>query len=100
MAQDDSRQNDRNFTRMRPKDDGNAPRKGPKFNIYWIWAIIFAVLVGFQFFGSFTPDAKPLDSEQEFRTKMLETGDVAKLVIVTNKNLVRVYIKKESLNKP
>ena len=100
MAQDDSRQNDRNFSRMRPKDDGNAPRKGPKFNIYWIWAIIFAVLVGFQFFGSFTPDAKPLDSEQEFRTKMLETGDVAKLVIVTNKNLVRVYIKKESLNKP
>jgi cell division protease FtsH len=85
---------------MRPKDDGNAPRKGPKFNIYWIWAIIFAVLVGFQFFGSFTPDAKPLDSEQEFRTKMLETGDVAKLVIVTNKNLVRVYIKKESLSKP
>jgi cell division protease FtsH len=85
---------------MRPKDDGSAPRKGPKFNIYWIWAIIFAVLVGFQFFGSFTPDAKPLDSEQEFRTKMLETGDVAKLVIVTNKNLVRVYIKKESLNKP
>lgn len=100
MAQDDSRQNDRNFSRLRPKDDGNAPRKGPRFNIYWIWAIIFAVLVGFQFFGSFTPDAKPLESEQEFRTKMLETGDVAKLVIVTNKNLVRVYIKKESLNKP
>jgi cell division protease FtsH len=100
MAQDDSRQNDRNFPRLRPNSDGNTPRKGPKFNIYWIWAIIFAVLVGFQFFGSFTPDAKPLDSEQEFRTKMLETGDVAKLVIVTNKNLVRVYIKKESLNKP
>jgi AFG3 family protein len=100
MAQDDSRQNERNFSRLRPKDDGNAPRKGPKFNIYWIWAIIFAVLVGFQFFGSFTPDAKPLDSEQEFRTKMLQTGDVAKLVIVTNKNLVRVYVKKESLNKP
>jgi cell division protease FtsH len=100
MAQDDSRQNERNFSRLRPKDDGNTPRKGPKFNIYWIWAIIFAVLVGFQFFGSFTPDAKPLDSEQEFRNKMLETGDVAKLVIVTNKNLVRVYIKKDSLQKP
>jgi AFG3 family protein len=100
MAQDDSRQNDRNFSRLRPRDDGNAPRKGPKFNIYWIWAIIFAVLVGFQFFGSFTPDAKALDSEQEFRNNMLETGDVAKLVIVTNKNLVRVYIKKDSLQKP
>jgi cell division protease FtsH len=100
MAQDESRQNDRNFPRLRPKEDGNAPRKGPKFNIYWIWAIIFAVLVGFQFFGSFTPDAKPLESEQDFRNNMLETGDVQKLVIVTNKNLVRVYIKKESLQKP
>lgn len=101
MAQDDSRQNDRSFPRLRPKEDGNNPRKGPKFNIYWVWAIIFAVLVGFQFFGSaFTPDAKPLESEQEFRNNMLETHDVEKLVIVTNKNLVRVYIKKESLQKP
>lgn len=100
MAQDDSRQNDRGFPRLRPKDDSNNPKKGPKFNIYWVWAIIFAVLVGFQFFGSFTPDAKPLESEQEFRNNMLETGDVQKLVIVTNKNLVRVYIKPESLKKP
>ena len=64
MAQDDQRQNDRNFPRLRPRDDGsNSPRKGPKFNIYWIWAIIFAVLVGFQLFGSFSPDAKHIDSE-------------------------------------
>jgi cell division protease FtsH len=100
MAQDDQRQNDRSFQRLRPKDDGNTPRKGPKFNIYWVWAIIFAVLVGFQFFGSFTPDAKPLENDREFREKMLETRDVAKLVLVTNKNLIRVYIKKDSLNKP
>ncbi len=76
MAQDDPRQSERDFPRIRPKDDGSNPKKGPRFNIYWIWAIIFAVLVGFQFFGSFAPDAKPLDSEQEFRTRMLETGDV------------------------
>lgn len=99
MAQDDKRPNER-FPRIRPREDGNAPKKGPKFSIYWVWAIIFAVLVGFQFFGSFSPEAKPLESEQEFRTNMLETGDIAKLVIVTNKNLVRVYIKKDSLQKP
>jgi AFG3 family protein len=100
MAQDDSRQNDRSFPRLRPKDDAGAPRKGPKFNIYWIWAIIFAVLVGSQFYNSLSPDAKPLDSEQEFRNNMLEKGDVDHLVLVTNKNLVRVYIKKASLDKP
>ncbi len=100
MAQDENKPNDRNFPRMRPRDDNNAPKKGPKFNIYWIWAIIFAVLVGFQFFGNFTPDAKPIESEQEFRNNMLSRGDVEKLVIVTNKNVVRVYIKNDSLQKP
>ena len=99
MSQDDTRQNDRNFPRLRPRDDNN-PRKGPRFSIYWIWAIIFAVLVGFQIFGSFTPDAKQLDSELEFTEKMLKPGDVDKLILVTNKNLVRVYIKKDSLAKP
>ena len=99
MSQDDSRQNDRNFPRLRPRDDNN-PKKGPRFSIYWIWAIIFAVLVGFQIFGSFTPDAKQLESEMEFTNNMLRKGDVARLVLVTNKNLVRVYIKKDSLDKP
>lgn len=100
MAQDDQRQSDRNFPRLRPRDDGNTPRKGPRFSIYWIWAIIFAVLVGFQIFGSFSPDAKQVDSELEFRKDMLETGDVDKLVIVTNKNIVRVYLKPTALDKP
>lgn len=99
MAQDENKPNDRNFPRMKPRDDNN-PKKGPRFNIYWVWAMIFAVLVGFQFFGSFTPDAKPIESEQEFRNKMLSQGDVERLVIVTNKNIVRVYINKDSLSKP
>ena len=96
MSQDESRQNDRNFPRLRPRDDG-GPRKGPKFNIYWVWAIIFAVLVGFQLFGSFAPDAKTI-TDLEFY-KMLDNGDVEKLNTVTNKNTVRVFIKKERLDK-
>src|SRR5882724_984403 len=102
MPQDNMKQNDKtNFPRFRPRggDDDNNPRKGPKFSIYWIWAIIAAVLLGFNFFGAFTPDAHHLDSEQDFRNNMLEKGDVARLVLVTNKNLVRVYIKKDSLDK-
>jgi AFG3 family protein len=96
MSQDDSRQNDRNFPRFRPREDGSGNnRKGPKFNIYWVWAIIFAVLVGFQLFGSFSPDAKEIN-ELEFY-KMLEAGDIEKLNTVTNKNIVRVYIKKDRL---
>ncbi|HTQ63949.1 MAG TPA: ATP-dependent zinc metalloprotease FtsH [Puia sp.] len=97
------KQNDKtNFTRFRPRggdDNNNGPRKGPRFSIYWVWGIIAAILLGFQFWG-FSPDAHHLDSELEFRENMLEKGDVAKLVLVTNKNIVRVYIKKDSLDKP
>ncbi|NML20365.1 ATP-dependent zinc metalloprotease FtsH [Pseudoflavitalea sp. G-6-1-2] len=98
MSQDEQRQNERNFPpRMRPKDDANGNRKGPKFNIYWVWAIIFAVLVGFQLFGSLTPDTKEINQIEFF--KMLQAGDVDHVTTITNKNRVRVYLKKESVEK-
>lgn len=92
-------QGERNTNRFKQREE-NGQRKPPKFNIYWVWAIIFAVIVGFQLFGSFTPDAKKIDSWKEFRDTMLVKGDVQKLDIITNKNIVRVYIKKDSLSKP
>ena len=104
MPQNNIKPNDRpGFSRFRPRGGGdeNTPKKGPKFNIYWIWAVIAIILLGYNFLGSgFTPDAHHLDSELEFRNNMLDKGDVARLVLVTNKNLVRVYIKKDSLDKP
>src|SRR5882724_1033631 len=97
MPQDDPRQSDR-FPRLRPpRDDGNSPRKGPKFNIYWVWAIIFAVLVGFQLFNGMTPDAKVINKLDFY--DMLNKGDVDHLVTVPNKNTVRVFIKNDSLEK-
>jgi cell division protease FtsH len=101
MPQDDLKQNDKNnFPRFRPRgDDDNGQRKGPKFSIYWIWGIIAAVLIGFNLFGSFSPDAHPAD-ELDFRKTMLANGDVEKIDLISNKNIVRVYIKKDSLNKP
>jgi len=102
MPQDNTKPNDKGgFPRFRPRgEDDNTPRKGPKFSIYWVWGIIAAILFGVNFSGAFSPDAHRLDSEREFRNNMLEKGDVEKLVLVTNKNLVRVYIKKDSLEKP
>lgn len=41
-----------------------------------------------------------MKSELDFRKEMLEKGDVEKLLLVTNKDLVRVYIKPDSLQKP
>ena len=99
MTQEDLKQNDKsNFPRFRPRGDDDGSRKGPKFSIYWIWGIIAAVLIGFNLFGTFTPDAHQV-GELEFRRSMLATGDVEKIDIISNKQLVRVYIKKDSVQK-
>ncbi|HZF65480.1 MAG TPA: ATP-dependent zinc metalloprotease FtsH, partial [Chitinophagaceae bacterium] len=77
--------------------DGESPRKGPRFSIYWVYAIIFAILIGFQVFGPFTPTATQID--QDDFEQMLREGDVAQYVIVSNRNVVRVYLNKQSLQK-
>jgi AFG3 family protein len=101
MPPEDLKQNDKNnFPKFRPRgdDDANGQRKGPKFSIYWIWGIIAAVLIGFNLFGTFTPDAHQIE-ELDFRQHMLSQGDVDKVDLISNKNVVRVYIKKDSLQK-
>lgn len=77
--------------------DDKTPRKGPKFNIYWIYLIIFAILVGSTFY-KFSPEASPV-SEQDIQ-KMVAQGDVDKLELITNKGIVKVYIKSDSIVKP
>lgn len=77
--------------------DDKSPRRGPRFSIYWIYAIIAVVLIGANFFN-FSPDSAQT-TELEFRQQMLSKGDVDKLDYVQNKDLVRVYIKKDSLMK-
>lgn len=79
------------------EEPGQAPRKGPKFSIYWIYAIIFAVLIGFQLFGPFSPNTAQVD--QHYFTQVLKAGDVDKYVIISNRNLVKVYLKKDAISK-
>ena len=83
------------------QSDGNkAPRKGPKFNIYWVYALILAALVGSTLFnGGLRPEASKV-TELEVKQSMVLTGDVDKLEVVRNKDLVRVYIKADSITKP
>ncbi|MES2331586.1 MAG: ATP-dependent zinc metalloprotease FtsH [Bacteroidota bacterium] len=84
-------------TRLNGQDKGEGPRKGPKFSIYWIYAIIAAVLLLANFIKG-TPETIKVD-EVEFKQKMLLQGDVEKLDLVKNKDKVRVYIKQDSLSK-
>jgi len=73
------------------------PKKGPRFSIYWIYAIIFAVLIGFQIYSPFTTNMAKT-TPNEFKA-MVSSGDVKSYVIVSNRNLVRVFLKPESISK-
>src|SRR6476620_7156248 len=77
--------------------DGEPPRKGPRFSIYWVYAIIFAVLIGFQFLSPFSGSLEKTNFEN-FK-QMVVNGEVAKYIIVDNRDMVRVYLKPEAVQK-
>lgn len=80
------------------ENKNESPRKGgPRFSIYWIYAIIAAVLIFAQFM-KFAPDTTTT-WEQEFQEKMLLPGDVERMDLVKNKDLVRIYINADSIYK-
>jgi AFG3 family protein len=92
--QQDNKNNSNNpFQRNDEKPKG----KGPRFSIYWIYAVIAAVLLGAQYFNS-SSDALKTD-KKSFLEQMYQQGDVEKIQEVRNKLLVRVFVKPDSLRK-
>ena len=78
-------------------DPNNPPKKGPKFSIYWIYAIIFAVLIGFQLFGPFSPNMAKTNS-LAFKKMILE-GDVKKYDLIDNKKVIKIYLTPAGIEK-
>jgi AFG3 family protein len=76
---------------QKPNENGenNSPKKGPRFSIYWIYAIIFAVLIGFQLFN-FSSSTSDLNQSQF--ENLIRNGEVAKYTIISNRNVVRVKL--------
>ncbi len=95
MAQDDKQIKPNLFDKG---NDDRGQKKGPKFSIYWVYAIFAIVLIGYKFLPFNTSDPKQT-TEQEFKQEMLLQGDVKKLDIIRNKQTVRIYIYADSLNK-
>lgn len=95
MAQEEKK--DRPNLFEKPGDDRN-PKKGPRVNIYWLYAVIAALILGFGYLKGNTPDITQTNI-QDFQQNMLLQGDVKQISQVTNKRIVRVYIKKDSLGK-
>jgi AFG3 family protein len=78
-------------------DPNQAPKKGPRFSIYWVYAIIFAVLIGVQVFNSVS-STMAITNEREFK-EMLLRGDVAKYERVDNRKTVKIFLAPDSIKK-
>ena len=78
-------------------DPNQAPRKGPRFSIYWIYAIIFAILIGMQLFNPFSRNMAKIN-ELDFKN-MIASGEVAKYTIIDNRKRVKIYLTKSGLEK-
>jgi cell division protease FtsH len=79
------------------KENKNNPMKqfNFKFNFYWIYGIIFALLIGYQLLSSSDLASNKL-TQNEFIT-ILNENDIDKIVIV-NSDIAQLTIKKEALN--
>ena len=67
-----------------------------KFNMYWIYGAIFVVLIGVSFINDSSFSTKKISTNRFF--KILESNDVDKILII-NKNIAEVYLKKEAEKK-
>ena len=81
------------------KSFGNFPKQKPPrftFNLYWFYAIVAFVLIAINLidFGN-----HPIEIKWNDFSTWVKSGDVDRVVVV-NKELVNVFIKKNSLSKP
>jgi AFG3 family protein len=74
-------------------DNNKSNRKGPKFNMYWIYGLIVVALIGLNFFSGNIQSAEKQKSFLEFKEQYLDKELVRKVIIV-NKEVAEVYLKK------
>ena len=79
------------------KDNNNSPFKqfNFKFNFYWIYGIIFALLIGYQLLNSSDLASNKL-TQNEFN-EILNENDIEQILIV-NGDIAQLTIKSEALN--
>ncbi|MBL0233597.1 MAG: ATP-dependent zinc metalloprotease FtsH [Chitinophagaceae bacterium] len=99
MSQDQNNRPPRFGGRPQGNEDPNQPqRRGPKFSIYWVYAIIFALLIGVNIYGPFSSNMAKIYSTDFFNMLDSNANDISKYVVVKNKDRVKVYLSKSGLN--
>lgn len=81
-----------NKQRQVPGGDNKTPKKGPRFNIYWIYALMVVGLIALQLFSGNIYTSTQEIGFQDFKSQYLDKGTVDEVVIV-NKSEAEVYTK-------
>lgn len=81
---------------MNDKKNTNPNPSKFKFNMYWIYAIIFIAFIGISILNDGAFSAGKISTNKFF--KILESNDVSKILII-NKNIAEVYLKPEAKSK-
>lgn len=77
------------------KGTEDDPKKRPRLSIYWIYAIIFAIIIGYNFYRGSSSSGFEIENTQFYT--MLKQGDVDQIKTVGNKKIVRVFINQQAL---
>ncbi|MBR4469264.1 MAG: ATP-dependent zinc metalloprotease FtsH [Bacteroidales bacterium] len=78
-----------------PNQPNQKPNGKRRFNLYWVYAILFAVLIGVNFFGrgSVTPQE---DIDQGKLVEMLQKEEIAKIELI-NKEDAEIFLNQKGL---
>ena len=74
---------------------GEDPQKKNKFNIYWIYGIVFLSIIVYNFARNV--NSAGIETDQQKFYEMVKNGDVEKIKTIRNKKLVRIFINPDSL---
>lgn len=77
-----------------PPVGGKSP-KTPKMNGYWMYILIFAIIIGFNFFGLSTSPEKT--SWQKVKTNLLDKNEIQRMVAISNSGEIEVYLKPDKI---
>lgn len=70
----------------------------PRFSAYWVYAILIAILLGFNLYSGGSFWNQPKEIPQSKFEEFLRNGDVSKIVIVNRKE-ANVFLTSDALNK-
>ncbi|WP_424001893.1 ATP-dependent zinc metalloprotease FtsH [Maribacter sp. IgM3_T14_3] len=79
------------------KENKTNPNK-PKFSSWWIYGLVAVLLIGFQLFNSDDLASTNKTTTSELQ-QYLRNGDVRKILIITNTNQAKVFLKDEAIAK-